>query len=44
MVSKRSMSLLPKKEAVRVDLEPFKQATKPLATNWWVRMEDDLQD
>ena len=29
-VSKRSMNLLPQKEAVRTELEPFKQETKPL--------------
>ena len=30
-VSKRSMSLLPQKEAVRTDLQPFQQETQPLA-------------
>ena len=40
-VSKRSMSLLMQKEAVRNDLEPFKQETKPLAKIWYVNMEDD---
>ena len=40
-VSKRSMSLLPQKELVRSDLEPFKQETKPLANIWCVRMESD---
>ena len=33
-VSKRSMSLLPQKEAVRIDLEPFKQEKMPLAQIW----------
>ena len=40
MVSKRSVSLLPQKEALRTDLEPFKQETKPLARILCVRMED----
>ena len=30
-VSKRSISLLPQKEVVRTDLQPFKQETQPLA-------------
>ena len=30
-VSKRSMNLLPQKEVVRTDLQPFKQETEPLA-------------
>ena len=30
-VSKRSMSLLPQKEVVRIDLQPFRQETEPLA-------------
>ena len=41
MVSKRSLSLLQQKEAVRIDLEPFKQETKPLAKLWCVKMEND---
>ena len=40
-VSKRSMSLLPQKEVVRTDLQPFKQETQPLAKIWCVRMEED---
>ena len=40
-VSKRSMSLSPQKEAVRTDLQPFKQKTEPLAGIWCVKMEDD---
>ena len=40
-ISKRSMSLLPQKESVRTDLQPLKQETKPLATIWCVKMEDD---
>ena len=40
-VSKRSMSLLPQKEVVRTDLQPFKQETQPLAKIWCVKMEDD---
>ena len=40
-VSKRSISLLPQKEVVRTDLQPFKQETQPLAKNWCVKMEED---
>ena len=40
MVLKRLMSLLPHKEAVRIDLEPFKEETKPLAKLWCVKMEN----
>ena len=40
-VSKRSMSLLPQKEVVRTDLQPFKQETQPLAKIWCVKMEED---
>ena len=40
-VSKRSMSLLPQKEVVRTDLQPFKQEPEPLAKTWCVKMEDD---
>ena len=40
-VSKRSMSLLPQKEVVRTDLQPFRQETGPLAKIWCVKMEDD---
>ena len=40
-VSKRSISLLPQKEVVRTDLEPFRQETEPLAKIWCVKMEDD---
>ena len=40
-VSKRSMSLLPQKEVVRTDLQPFKQETQPLAKIWCVKMDED---
>ena len=40
-VSKRSMSLLPQKEVVRTDLQPFRQETEPLVKIWCVKMEDD---
>ena len=40
-VPKRSMSLLPQKEVVRTDLQPFRQETEPLAKIWCVKMEDD---
>ena len=40
-VSKRSISLLPQREVVRSDLQPFKQETQPLAKIWCVKMEDD---
>ena len=40
-VSRRSMNLLPQKEAVRTDLQPFKQETEPLAKIWCVKMKDD---
>ena len=40
-VSKRSISLLPQKEVVRTDLQPFKQETQPLAKIWCVKMEQD---
>ena len=39
-VSKRSISLLPQKEAVRTDLQPFQQETQPLAKIWCVKMEE----
>ena len=39
--SKLSISLLPQKEVVRTDLQPFKQETQPLAKNWCVKMEED---
>ena len=35
------MSLLSQKEAVRTDLQPFRQETEPLAKMWCVKMEDD---
>ena len=35
------MSLLPQKEAVKTDLQPFRQETEPLAKVWCVKMEDD---
>ena len=40
-VSKCSISLLPQKEVVRTDLQPFKQETQPLALIWCVKMEED---
>ena len=40
-VSKRSMSLLPQKEAVRTDLQPFQQEKQPLAKIWCVKMKED---
>ena len=40
-VSKRSISLLPQKEVVRTDLQPFRQEMQPLAKIWCVKMEDD---
>ena len=43
-VSKRSISLLPQKEVVRTDLQPFKQETQPLATIWCVKMEEDTHE
>ena len=35
------MSLLPQKEIVKTDLQPFKQETRPLAKIWCVKMEED---
>ena len=40
-VSKRSLSILPQKEVVRTDLQPFEQETQPLAKIWCVKMEED---
>ena len=40
-VSKRSISLLPQREVVRTDLQPFKQETQPLAKIWCIKMEVD---
>ena len=40
-ISKRSISLLPQKEVVRTDLQPFEQETQPLAKIWCVKMEED---
>ena len=40
-VPKRSISMLPQKELVRTDLQPFKQETQPLAKIWCVKMEED---
>ena len=40
-VSKRSISLLPQKEIVRIDVQPFKQKTQPLAKIWCIKMEED---
>ena len=39
--SKRSMSLLPQKETVRTDLQPFRQEIETMAKNCCVKMEDD---
>ena len=38
-LSKRSISLLPQKEVVRTDLQPFERETKPLAKIRCVKME-----
>ena len=43
-VSKQSMSLLPHKEKIRTDLQPFRQETEPFAKIWCVKMEDDTPD
>ena len=40
-VSKRSISLLPQKEVVRTDIQPFEQETQPLAKIWCVKIEED---
>ena len=40
-VSKHSISLLPQKEVVRTDLQPFEQETQPLAKIWCIKMEED---
>ena len=40
-VSKRSIRLLPQKEVVRTDLQPFQQETQPLTKIWCVKMEED---
>ena len=40
-ISERSISLLPQREVVRTDLQPFIQETQPLAKIWCVKMEDD---
>ena len=40
-VSRRSMSLLPQKEVVRTDLQPFRQETEQMAEVWCVKMEED---
>ena len=40
-VSKHSTNLLPQKEALRTDLEPFKQETKPSAKTLRVKIEDE---
>ena len=42
-VSKRSMSLLPQREVVRTDLQPFEQETQSLAKIWCVKMEENTQ-
>ena len=40
-VSKRLISLLPQKEVVKTDLQPFKQEKQPLAKIWCVKMEEE---
>ena len=40
-VSKCSIDLLPQKEAVRTNLQPFEQETEPLAKGWCVKMDDE---
>ena len=40
-VLKRSMSMLPQKEVVRTDLQPFELETQPLARIWCVKMQED---
>ena len=40
-VSKRSINLLPQKEVVRTDLQPFEQETQTLSKIWCVKMEED---
>ena len=40
-LTKRSMSLLSQKEAIRTDLQPFKQETEPLAKIWCVETKHE---
>ena len=40
-VSKRSICLLPQKEVVSTEFQPFKQETQPLAEIWCVKMVKD---
>ena len=40
-VLKLSMSLLPQKEVIRTDLQPFEHETQPLAKIWCVKKEED---
>ena len=40
-VLRRPMSLLPQKEVVRTDLQPFRQETEKMAKIWCVKMDDD---
>ena len=40
-VLKRPINLLPQKEVVRTDLQPFEQETQPLAKIWCVKMQED---
>ena len=40
-VSKRLMSLLPQKEVVKTDPQPFRQETESLVKIWCMKMEDD---
>ena len=40
-ISKRLISLLPAKEVVRTDLQPFRQENTALAKIWCVKMKDD---
>ena len=37
-LSKGSTRRLPQNEAVRIDIEPFVQETRPLAKFWWMMM------
>ena len=43
-VSKCLMSLLSQKEAVRRDIQPFRQEKNPLAKIWCVKTEDDAHE
>ena len=41
--SKRSICLLPQKEVVRTDLQPFRQETQPLAKIWCVKLNSQMR-